>query len=1274
MAGTLSGRIWDEAASAGAARLAQRFEADWQAAPPGRRPDPLSYLADEASRLPGACLALLRAEMGLRWEAGDPVPTEAYRRRYPDLGDDTLVALAYEEFCLAEDAGRSPDPAAFYARFPELAERLRPVLEIHDLVGSGGSFTGSTATVPATWGGAGAHPAPPAFPVAGQTIGGFRLTAEIGRGSFARVFRAEERQLADRPVALKVSRTGSREPQTLARLQHTHIVPVYSYRTDPATGLHLLCMPYLGGVTLAQVLADPEAKEVRTGAELLAVLDRLGPEGEAGAERRSVARAALAEVSYARAIAWWGARLAEALHHAHERGVLHRDVKPSNVLVTADGLPMLLDFNLAWEAQLDDPEGAGNALGGTLAYMAPEHLEALAEGYAGHLDGRADLYALGVVLHEAMGERPFEAPPKGRTVAETLLGAAARRRAGAPSLRERFPEVPAEFEAVVRRCLAPEPDDRYRNALELARDLQAVADDAPLRHAREPLANRALRWGRRHRLPLSVSVPLALVAALLLAGTLQSARERERLTNQARQHLIAGSEFVREDQLDRADAQFELALRLMERGAGAAPAPEVVPAGKLAGDLDSLRGVAREQLALTQQTRQARAAADALAREAEWLRWRLLGLDPDPRDPSPDVVRMLRPFFVLESPDWRDRAEVSLLDPQRRARLVADVEDVLFLWAVACDGLLDAAPAAARAELAARGRAACAVLRRTGAAGPVEGLDRRLAARGAGRPAPREDGPAPAAPAPAPAGDAAAAACSRRGILHARRGETSAAIAWLDRAARAKPQDFWAQYLLAQQYGLRARESPEAVEPALAHMSMAIALRPEEPRTRFERAAIHRDRGAWARSAEDLRVALDGATGTDALRVRVNLGLAYQALGRDAEAGEQYDRVIAEGPPGDPLIRAARVNRARLLADAGDVARAGALYDALLAADPDDAEARLGRAQLAMRQGRLAAADADLGALLDRRPDEAALWAQRALVRLAARRLAEADADAAEALRLDPTPARRRLRTRIALARGHIADLRPADLDLAELRRLPAGGQPLEADLRAVVADLRADADRGAADACLVTGLFLAALGDHRAAATAAGRGVAAAPHSVRALLVRARVRQAGGDRPGALRDLERALMLEPGEPRVLWLRGLLRREAGELSAARDDLEDAARQVTSASLQCDLAETLLALGEGRRAVEAFSRGIELDPEDPEVHLGRGGALLKLRQPDLAIVDLERAVEWSGDRTDLLLRITGAYSGCLQSRPDRTSRVLQIAWRAVGSAVRGDEAP
>src|SRR5262249_36449977 len=179
------------------------------------------------------------------------------------------------------------------------------------------------------------------------------------------------------------------EPQTLARLQHTHIVPIHSSRADPATGLHLLCMPYFGRVTLARLLADPLVKVARSGADLLEALDRLGTEKPPAG--RSAGRVALARRPYALAIAWWGARMAEALEHAHERGVLHRDIKPSNVLVTGEAMPMLLDFNLARESVGDDAEAASSTLGGTLDYMAPEHLEALADGLGRHVDARSDI-------------------------------------------------------------------------------------------------------------------------------------------------------------------------------------------------------------------------------------------------------------------------------------------------------------------------------------------------------------------------------------------------------------------------------------------------------------------------------------------------------------------------------------------------------------------------------------------------------------------------------------------------------------------------------------------------------------------------------------------------------------------------------------------------------------------------------------------------------------------------------------------------------------------
>ena len=261
-----------------------------------------------------------------------------------------------------------------------------------------------------------------------------------------------------------------------------------------------------------------------------------------------------------------GGRMAEALQHAHDRGVLHRDIKPSNVLVTGDGMPMLLDFNLAQEPWIDHRDDPPAALGGTLAYMAPEHLEALAEGLDDRVDARSDLYALGVVLFDCLvrGARRFALPSGSRTVAEALLRAAEARRDGPPRLRQTHPEVPAALEAVVLCCLAPDPDDRYASAAELAADLQAVADDGPLRFAREPIASRSVRWVRRDRRRLAVIVPLVL--ALTGSAFLLASEEWARLRLEAEiNHWInEGTHAVSDGQLDLAVVHFDTAARLAQ--------------------------------------------------------------------------------------------------------------------------------------------------------------------------------------------------------------------------------------------------------------------------------------------------------------------------------------------------------------------------------------------------------------------------------------------------------------------------------------------------------------------------------------------------------------------------------------------------------------------------------------------------------------------------------------------------------------------------------------
>src|SRR5262249_30049403 len=215
-----------------------------------------------------------------------------------------------------------------------------------------------------------------------------------------------------RPVVLKLAPLGGQEHLSLARLQHTHIVPLYWAQDFPRRKLRALCMPYLGGATLAQLLdrLRGEAPKQGGGQAILQVLDEFQGPVALPLPANGAARVFLARASYVRAVCWIGICLAEALHYAHQRGLVHLDLKPANVLLAADGQPMLLDFHLA-RGPVRPGEAAPEWLGGTPGYMAPEQQRALEAVRQGQpvptaVDGRADLYALGVLLYEVLAGRP----------------------------------------------------------------------------------------------------------------------------------------------------------------------------------------------------------------------------------------------------------------------------------------------------------------------------------------------------------------------------------------------------------------------------------------------------------------------------------------------------------------------------------------------------------------------------------------------------------------------------------------------------------------------------------------------------------------------------------------------------------------------------------------------------------------------------------------------------------------------------------------------------
>lgn len=310
----------------------------------------------------------------------------------------------------------------------------------------------------------------------GRTIGHYQLIAELGRGGMGVVYLARDANLR-REVALKfLPEAFAQDRRALERLRregiaasalnHPHICTIHEIGED--AGLHFIAMEHVDGKPLAELI-PPDGMPVDT-------------------------------------LVRYAVQISGGLAHAHERGVVHRDLKASNIAVTREGQTKILDFGLAVHPAADKEEATRSldapvgrsGISGTLLYLAPEVL-------AGQeADARSDLWALGVLLYQmAAGRVPFQ----GRTSFET---SSAILRESPPLLPAR---VPAGLRAIIQRCLIKEPAERYQSAREVRAALEAVSlDTGDIQASRLPKPTKS--GGRTRRIAIGVGGALALAAIL----------------------------------------------------------------------------------------------------------------------------------------------------------------------------------------------------------------------------------------------------------------------------------------------------------------------------------------------------------------------------------------------------------------------------------------------------------------------------------------------------------------------------------------------------------------------------------------------------------------------------------------------------------------------------------------------------------------------------------------------------------------------------------------